>query len=353
MEKKRNPKRTVLIVVAVILAIVMLLLGGIWLYVDYLIGLLVGDDPALEGSTGTVGTLIPTFESNFTIPTVDSLPTEPVITTPPTTLPPANLIDVDDVINIMLLGQDDDMGYGRGRTDTMILCTINTKTKTISLTSFLRDMLVTIPRGWGQNRLNAAYVFEGHELLKETFAYNFGVKIDSIILVKLEMFSQVVDMLGGVDIDLEAREAAHLNEYNWMHNWSLQPGVNHLTGHQALEYSRIRIIDSDFYRTRRQQKVLTSIFNEYKSKPLPELLSITQQILPLVDTYDMTKQDVYDYMFTLGGMISGCSIKTYQIPVDGTYQSQWVTDLWGNNMLVVGADLEANRNYLAQILGAE
>lgn len=353
MEKNRNPKRTVLIVVAAIMAVVMLLLGGIWLYVDYLIGLLVGDDPALQGSTGTVGTIIPSFESNFTIPTVGSLPTEPVITTPPTTLPPANPIEVDDVINIMLLGQDDDMGYARGRTDTMILCTINTKTKTISLTSFLRDILVTIPRGWGQNRLNTPYIFEGYELLKETFEYNFGIQIDSIVLVKMMMFGQVVDMLGGVDIELDAREAKYLTDGFTALQWHFQPGVSRLNGQQALAYARLREIDSDFHRTRRQQKVLTSIFNEYKSKPLPELLSITQQILPLVDTYDMSKQEVYDYMFALGGMISGCTINTYQIPVDGTYQSQWATDMWGNNMLVVGADLEANRNYLAQILGAE
>ncbi len=344
MENKRNMKKTLLIVLAVIVALILLVLGGIALYVDYLIGLLVGGNTGLENQESS------TFE------TIDVLPMEPEDTLPSNhTFPtvnstlassgPADIIEVDDVVNVMLLGQDASNGLWRTRTDTMILCTINTKDRSVSLTSFQRDLYVYIP-GWdGYHKLNSAYPFGGYEMFKDTMEYNFGLQIDFIVHVKLEMFAQVVDILGGVDIDLTQAEADYINNSGRKENWAVHAGRNHLNGAQTLCYSRIRYIDSDFFRTERQRKVLTSIFDTYKQKPIPELLEVTEQILPLILTYDLEKADVYKYIFTLAPMLSGCSMESYQIPWPGTWQSASA-----DGMYIIDADLDANRNYLAQII---
>ncbi len=344
MKKKRNLKKTLLIILAVIISLILVVLGCIALYVDYLIGLLVAPAPDADISYGESAGSLPedpddTLPSDHTLPTVD--------VSRPTT-GPADLIEVEDVINIMLLGQDASNGVYRSRTDTMILCTIHTKERTMSLTSFQRDLYVYIP-GWdGYHKLNSAYPFGGYEMFKDTMSYNFGLEIDFIVHVKYEQFAQVVDILGGVDMDLTAAEAVYLNDYYYSVRgelWTLTAGRNHLTGTQAFEYSRIRYLDSDFFRTGRQRKVLSAIFDAYKQKPITELIGVTAEILPLIYTYDLEKEDVYNYIFTLAPILSGCTIDNYQIPYDGTWQSASA-----DGMYIIDADMEANREYLSQII---
>ncbi len=344
MKNKRNMKKTLLIVLAVIVALIMLVLGGIALYVDHLIGLLVVNPSDPDASSmESMGSLLEdpddTLPSDHTLPTVD-------VSSPSTG--PVELIEVEDVINVMLLGQDASNGVYRTRTDTMILCTIHTKERTMSLTSFQRDLYVYIPGWGGYHKLNSAYPFGGYEMFKDTMAYNFGLEIDFIVHVKYEQFAQVVDILGGVDMDLTAAEANYLNNYYYSVRgelWSLTEGRNHLTGTQAFEYSRIRYLDSDFFRTERQRKVLNAIFEAYKQKPITKLLGVTEQIMPLIYTYDLEKEDVYRYIFTLAPSLSGCTIDSYQIPYAGSWQYASA-----DGMSIIDADLEANREYLAQII---
>ncbi len=341
METKRNSKRTILIVLAVICAVIILLLAGLALYVDHLIDELIKPSNNLEGSSTS---FIP-IES---LPTesVESYPDAPTINISNSTMPtvPAELIEVEDVINVLLLGQDALNGAVRSRTDSIILCSIHTKNRTISLTSFHRDTWVTIP-GYGHNKINAAYVFGGFALLKETMLYNFGLPVDFMMLVELEFFADVVDLLGGVDIDLEAREADHLNSVYPAYCWKLTEGVNHLTGLQALAYSRIRVIDSNFQRAERQKKLLSSIFDAYKQKPIWELLAVTSEILPMIYTYDLEKEEVYNYIYTLAPLLSGCTIESYSLPIAITNSGINEDGIW-----VLEADLEKNRDYLAQII---
>ena len=91
---------------------------------------------------------------------------------------------------------------GRQRSDSMILCSINPDTKQISMISFLRDLYVQIPGGYSDNRLNAAYVFGGFPLLMDTLHTNFGVSIDGCFEVDFSGFQSVIDILGGVDIEM-------------------------------------------------------------------------------------------------------------------------------------------------------
>ena len=115
----------------------------------------------------------------------------------------------DEVINILLIGQDRRPGETRARSDSMILCTINREKKTIVLTSFMRDLYVQIP-GYGNNRINASYAWGGMELLNKTLEQNFGVYIDGNVEVDFEQFAVIVDLLGGVPMELRADEAQYI-----------------------------------------------------------------------------------------------------------------------------------------------
>ncbi len=323
-------KKPVLITVAVTLSLIMLALCCTVLYINYLFGSMnrfgEGDDISVPLQDETVG-------ADYTGPTLDvTMPTTPI-----------GAIESDNVINIMLLGEDERYGYPRGRTDSMILCTINKDAKTITMTSFLRDLYVTIP-GYGDNRLNAAYVLGGIDTFKETMLWNFGVEIDEVVMVELDLFAKVVDILGGVTISMTQKEIDHLYERYPTKNWSFVVGANKLNGAQALAYSRIREIDSDFARSRRQQTVLKTIFNTYRSKPLNELLSITEKILPNL-TVTMDEAEIWSYAYELFPMLAGCTLETNRIPVDGSYTGAVV-----NNMAVLVPDLDANREVLESII---
>ena len=117
----------------------------------------------------------------------------------------------------------------------MILCSIDPDTKQISMISFLRDRYVQIPGGYSDNRLNAAYVFGGFPLLMDTLQTNFGVSIDGCFEVDFSGFQSVIDILGGVDIEMTSKEARTINI-------GTEAGVYHLDGTKALAYSRIRIV---------------------------------------------------------------------------------------------------------------
>ncbi len=338
-KKKKSWKKPVLITLSCFVAVILLFVGGVALYMNHLFSQFGRPDDQLQSQ--------PSFgESGFlTMPPEETVApdnTAPTVDASDVTMPtlPAEVIDSEHVINIMLVGEDAKYGYYRGRTDSMILCTINTKNKTISLTSFLRDLYVTIP-GVGNNRLNAAYVYGGFELMRDTILWNFGVEIDHFVKVEMEVFGTVVDTLGGVDINLTQAEVEHLNSER---GWNLAPGLQHLDGERALAYSRIRMIDSDFNRTRRQQNVLRSIFDTYKTKPLGELLSITEALLPNL-TITLTNAELWDYMFKVVPMLMDLEISSQQIPGPGTFSGVIV-----DNMAVLVPDMEANREILENII---
>ena len=108
----------------------------------------------------------------------------------------------DYITNILLLGEENMDSYGaNGRTDLMIIATIDTKNDVIKLTSLMRDMLVSLP-GYDDNRLNAAYAKGGIDLLYATIERNFNITVDGYMLVGFDDFESVVDILGGVDIEV-------------------------------------------------------------------------------------------------------------------------------------------------------
>lgn len=235
---------------------------------------------------------------------------------------PGSLIPIggtEDMVNILLIGQDRRPGERRARSDAMILCSFRKSTGEITMVSFLRDLYVQIPDyngdSYRDNRLNAAYAFGGMELLDAALKENFGVIVDANIEVDFDGFISVIDILGGVDISLTQEEADYMNRGK---KWGLTAGTNHLDGKQALAYSQIRYIGTDFGRTNRQRNVLNSLFQEMKSKSLPEIISLVNEIFPLLTT-DMTNSEIISYVTELLPTVSKGSMETLYIPYEGTY----------------------------------
>lgn len=235
-----------------------------------------------------------------------------------------------DVINILLVGEEAMFdGGSRGRTDSMMIATINVKQKALKLTSIMRDLYVAIP-GYSDNKLNAAYHNGGMPLLKQTIEENFDIELDGSVLVNFAGFEEIINRLGGVEITLTANEAAYLNRTNYISNpiyRNVRAGTQTLNGNQALGYSRVRYVrteteSDDFGRTSRQRTVLNAIFDKYKSKSLPELVTILYDILPLVTT-DINKSTIMDYLTTVV-TLGTTELETMRIPIDNAFSNSSV-----------------------------
>ena len=249
------------------------------------------------------------------------------------------------VIQILLIGQDRREGEERARSDSMILCTFRKDTKELYLTSLLRDLYVQIP-GHQDNRLNAAYALGGMPLLNETLEHNFGIQVDGNVEVDFTRFSGIVDLLGGVTLELRADEAALLNKSM---GCKLSEGENLLTGEQALQYARIRSLDSDgdFSRTNRQRNVITAMVQSCRDAGLFTLLSVMDEVLPLIAT-DMSRRELLSLARELFPLLPRLTIVSQHLPADGTY-----TDRTIRGMAVLVADMDAARKLLEGILPDE
>ncbi len=248
----------------------------------------------------------------------------------------------DDVINILLIGQDRRKGEGRSRSDAMILCTLNKQTKTLTMTSFMRDMYVQIP-GYRDNRINVCYPLGGMKLLDECIEKNFGVVIDGNVEVDFTGFKRVINKMGGVDIELTADEAEYINKRG--SDWNLKAGMNHLTGGQALVYSRIRYIgNGDYGRTNRQRVVLSTLIEKAKGMSVKELNSLLNELLPLLTT-DMKSSDILNCAVQVFKILPELTIKTERIPADGAHKMTMI-----DGMSVLLPDLDKNHKILSEIM---
>ena len=248
----------------------------------------------------------------------------------------------EHIINILLIGQDRRPGESRARSDSMILCTIDTEKKTMVMTSFLRDLYVDIPdwngRTYQDNRLNACYAFGGMGMLDLALEKNFGIQVDHNLEVDFSGFSEIINIFGGVTINLTKAEANYMGQ-------GLKEGTNFLNPEQALQYSRIRYLDSDFGRTNRQRNVLTALFESIKTMNSDQLTQLINKILPMMTT-DMTNADITGYMVKLIPILPELQITTQYIPASGAYKSCYV-----RGMAVLVPDMEANRAILRETLG--
>lgn len=249
----------------------------------------------------------------------------------------------DNIVNIMLIGQDSRSTTGRARSDTMILVTFNKEEKTITMTSFLRDLYVKIP-GYADNKMNAAFAFGGMDLLNKTLEQNFGVQVDGDVEVNFFRFADVVDLLGGVDMEIRQDEANYINR--WAANSHLTAGMQHLNGEQAMYYSRIRHLDADadFSRTNRQRKVINTLIEKFRDTKLTTLLGLLDELLPMINT-NMSNKEIIQLATDLFPILADCTIVSQRIPADGEYYLATI-----NQMSCIVADMDAARELLAETL---
>lgn len=256
----------------------------------------------------------------------------------------------EGVTNILLIGNDSRENDEDGRSDAMILLSISSKTKKIYMTSLLRDMYVEIP-GHKGNRLNAAYSFGGAELLMETIEQNLDITVNRYVLVNFEAFANVVDAVGGVDLELSSQEIEYVNAYLWEYNvLTNRPegtdymdtsvsGMVHLNGAQALSYSRNRYMGTDFGRTERQRKVLGAIIQKLPgalaTNPKELIAGLTVNL-----TTNLTQQECFGLCFQAAGALS-YDMEQNSIPLEGTYSNATIRE-----MSVLEVDFDANKEFI-------
>lgn len=348
--KKRSGgwKKVLLTIVVVILGLILLLLLAATIYWNAMLNKInrMDETSAPTLSDEEIQEIIE--EVNDPNAEDTTYPTDPLVTDEE-----EYIANEETILNIMLIGQDISTNgtNRRGRTDTMILCTINTKDKTVTFTSFLRDIYVKLPdfdgKQWGYNRLNANYVFGGAEMLDQCMQMNFGIDPDYFVEVDFDGFVEIIDLMGGVDIELTDKEAWYLNLSD--SSWRLKGGQRRLTGIQALKYARIREIDGDTQRSQRQRNVLNSLMAEIKQMSPAQIHELLSTILPYLTT-DMTNDEITKYALMLVPMVRDLQVQNFKIPVSGSYyHANKGTAEKPRSVIVL--DLEANRQALREMLG--
>lgn len=286
---------------------------------------------------------------------------------PPVTLPPVtddpkveeevnnsineNISSEDDLIkvgknvrNILLVGTDGRTTSARGRSDSMILLTVNENTKEITMTSIMRDIYVYIPEVRTNNRINASYAHGGVPLLLETIERNFKLEIDQYVRVNFNSFKYIIDTLGGADIKLSQAEIDYL-----MLGDDVKPGVVHLNGEQALEYCRCRKVNKgdlsgDFARTARQREFLEIMSQKLKGMSVSDMTKLLDVFLPYVTT-NLTKNDMLSLLTNCPKYLT-YEIRSERLPIDGSWKNAKIS---GRSVLSV--DFKKNIAFLEEIVG--
>ena len=192
-----------------------------------------------------------------------------------------------DVVNVLLVGVDNNDGVpGAGRSDSMMLASVNKKTRKITLLSFLRDSYCYFDiNGDGRyNRLNTSFYYGGPQGLMEAISRLYKIRVDKYISVDFRSFPRLIDALGGVTVEMTGAEARYLNRNAKSIKRTLEEGTQHLNGTEALAYSRIRKLDGEPERTDRQQKVIESILRRAREANVVQLYNALDIVLEYVQT---------------------------------------------------------------------
>ncbi|MDE6150048.1 MAG: LCP family protein [Ruminococcus sp.] len=258
------------------------------------------------------------------------------------------LMQSDDVMNILLLGTDARSKNERGRSDSMILVSINKATKEIVMTSFLRDIYLAIP-DIESTRLNHAYAYGGADLVIDTLEQNFKIKIDKYAQVDFSSFITVVDAVGGVEINVTDEELPYITKYlveiNKLEGDPQGDGALNsagkytLNGKQALAYSRIRYVGTDFARTERQRTVLEKIIEKAADLSLGDLDELVDELFPNITT-NLTESELFSMIIKSPTYFS-YDLKQCRVPMDDTYEYLTI-----RSMSVLGIDFDKNKKYL-------
>ena len=184
--------------------------------------------------------------------------------------------ELKDYRNIAIFGLDSrDNSFSNSRSDCIIIVSINKKTNDVKLTSVYRDTYVDI-EGRGLDKITHAYAYGGPELAINTLNKNLDLNITEFVTVNFDTVETIVDSIGGITLTITDSEASQIGFSSG--------GTYTLDGKEALAYSRIRKIDSDYQRTERMRTVLEAVFNKVKKQELSEISNFVDIVLPHIST---------------------------------------------------------------------
>ena len=352
-DKKR---KTLLMAAGILLAVILIGVIAAGIYWNHMLSLLG------NASEHTV----PTLSQQELDAILGTQGTEPPTTTPEDTWP--QVVSDQNITNIMLVGQNYREDEPHKLSDTMLLCSINRETHTLTMVSFLRDLYVPLPayagHGGGRNRINVCYALGstwtrssegGMEMLAKCIEQNFGIHIDHSIEIGFDTFAEIINAMDGVDVVLTKEEAQYLTDHvGYVGNF--EEGQTALMGYDALAYARIRKIDGDRQRAERQRTIVTSLIDKCRNMGLLELHDLATRILPLIIT-DMSSEEITNYLWELIPMVKDIQLASLTIPVSNDIlpNSMWskTIDQYGYQSSVLECNLKLNAEYLQNALGME
>jgi LCP family protein required for cell wall assembly len=217
-----------------------------------------------------------------------------------------------NVENILFIGIDGNNTYLANRSDTMIVASFNKKSKTIKLVSIMRDIYAYFPNLKKSTKINGSYSYGGPGMTVNIINYNFKLDIQKYIVVDFANFNKIIDACGGVDITVKAKEVSQISGLT-------TSGTFNLNGKQALAYSRIREIDSDFNRVQRQRNVINSIFLKFKSIDVIKKLAVAKECLSDIRT-NISNVELLGDLFNFTNSVNS-PLQQYTIPADNLYTS--------------------------------
>lgn len=232
---------------------------------------------------------------------------------------------VDGITNILLVGTDGEYVEKGNRSDSVMLVTIDTNNKDIKISSIARDTYVDIP-GYSTEKLTHAYAYEGIDLLKEVFKENFDLDIDKYIAVNFISFMDIMDELGGVEVNVEEKDIKEINKYidacyGYYKNkdekdkeYITESGVQRLNGYQALAFSRIRYTDDAFARDNRHREVAESVYKEFAQKGIDTYKRCAEIILNNTKT-NISPIEMMNLAYTVL-KINDKDIEQFQFPLE-------------------------------------
>ena len=256
----------------------------------------------------------------------------------------------DDWLNILLLGTDVRDTTDYGRTDSMIVLSVNLATKEAKLTSFMRDIWVSMHGRSSKGKLNAACVYGGPELTMRTINENFGLNLKYYALVNLSCMADIIDLLGGLYLDVTEAERKAL--YKGLFDLSSMSGMEQLeesgeqvllNGNQAVAFARIRQIDSDYKRTERQRTVLTTIAKRLQEENPVTIVGIITKMLEYAET-NMSMTQLLT-LASVGMQMDMDNIEQFRIPADNTFKSGTFDGVW-----CIKPDFSKNKQLLHEFI---
>ena len=228
--------------------------------------------------------------------------------------------------NIVVMGCDtrkDDAG----RSDTLFVVMLDKSKKNAALLSVPRDTRVKI-KGHGWDKINAAFAYGGHKLTQETVQEFLGIKLHNYVVVDFQGFKDLVDVIGGVDINVEKR-MYYYDPYDGF-EIDLRPGLQHMDGKTAMQYVRYRDEDGDIGRIRRQQKFIMALYKQIASKNIiTKMPGVSKQIMSMIKT-NLSLKEMVELGKVMHDMLEKDGLKMAMVPgspeyIDGV--SYWIPDI--------------------------